>query len=113
MTVIDSVTHVRDNYEHSKWRTNRAKYWERYRGKPCFLHFTSLERFRSRSTTHFWEEITGVHVLTIYLYKFSLIKAEKSIAKCRQKSISWLVESLEKSNYSDNWSERANESYSL
>jgi len=58
----------------------------RYREQPCFLHFTSLHRFRSRSTTHFQKEITGVHVLTKHYYKFSVITAEKSIAKCGLKA---------------------------
>ena len=88
LTVIVSITHARDHYEHSKWRLNRAKYWERYSEKPCFLYFTSPHRLQSCSTTYFRKERTRMHVLIKYLYKLMVIKAKKSIAKCRLKSIS-------------------------
>jgi hypothetical protein len=76
LTVMFSITHARDNHEHSKWRLNRAKITERYREKTCFLHFASSYSFRSRSITLFWEELTDVKVLDEYVYYLSSIKTK-------------------------------------
>jgi hypothetical protein len=76
LTVMYSMTHATRQHEHSKWRLNRSKIIERDREKPCFSHFTPAYCFRSRSTTLFGEELTGVKVLDEYLYNLSSIKTK-------------------------------------
>ena len=76
LTVVEFIRHARGNYEHSKWRLNRAKIIEWYRGKPCFLHFTSSYSFRSRHNTLFWKELTDAKVLNVYLYNLSSLKSK-------------------------------------
>ena len=76
LTVAEFIKHARGNYEHSKWRLNRAKIIERYREKPCFLHFTSSYSFRSRSNTLFWKELTDAKILNVYLYNLSSINSK-------------------------------------
>ena len=76
LTVAEFITHARGNYEHSKWRLNRAKIIEWYREKPCFLHFTSSYGFRSRHNTLFWKELTDAKVLNAYLYNLSSLKSK-------------------------------------
>ena len=78
LTVTEFITH---NYKHSKWRLNRAKVIERYREKPCFLHFTSSYSFRSRHNTLFWKKLTHAKILNVYLYNLSSVNSKYSIAK--------------------------------
>ena len=79
-------------FQNPRWRLNRAKYCERYRKKPCFLHFKPFCCFWSHSTTHFRKERTGLKLLVEYSLQLSQFSINNWMGKneIRAKLLDWL-----------------------